>query len=99
MQKRRRLKAKCNNMVIDSKECKFVNDCNNYINSKCEYALLHNSKYIKLSNISIEVFNSLKSTADIDLLFKYEDVISQMQELIEVEAYSLGKSVSYKVGS
>lgn len=91
MQKLRKLEEKHNNMVNTSKKCKFDNDCNNCINSKCEYVLLHNSKYIKLSNISIELFNSLKKTADIDLLFTYEDIISQIQELIEIEAYNLGK--------
>lgn len=66
---------------------------------KCEYVLLHNNKYIKLSNLSIQLFNSLKETADIDLLFKYEDVMSQMQEIIEIEAYNLGKYESQKTDS
>lgn len=49
---------------------------------------------------SIELFDEIKDVIGekFDLLLKYEDVISQMQEIIEVEAY-LGKSVSYKVGS
>ncbi|WP_304942173.1 hypothetical protein [Vallitalea guaymasensis] len=65
---------------------------NNYINKKCEYALLHNNKYIRLSNLSIELFNQLKSKCNIDLLFRYEDVMSQMQEIIEIESYNLGKN-------
>lgn len=68
------------------------NDC---IYNKCEHVLLQNNRYIKLSNLSIQLFNSLKDTADIDLLFRYEDVMSQMQEMVELEAYNLGKKDPY----
>lgn len=69
----------------------YNNDC---IYNKCEYVLLQNNKYIKLSNLSIQLFNLLTDTADIDLLFRYEDTMSQMHEIVKIEAYNLGKSDS-----
>lgn len=38
------------------------------------------------------MFNSLKDMAEIDLLFKYEDIMSQIQEMVEKELYNLGRS-------
>lgn len=66
---------------------------NNFINNKCRKALLQNDKYISLSNKSIELFNSLKCLIgkDLDLLFDYEEIIAKMQEIVEVEAFELGR--------
>ncbi|WP_273321174.1 hypothetical protein [Vallitalea guaymasensis] len=80
--------------VLYKEEKLLKQEYNNYIHNKCNKALLDNNKYISLSNLSIELFNSLKSLSNIDLLFKYEDVTSRIQEIIEIEAYNIGHSDS-----
>lgn len=67
-----------------------------YVNDKCSKALLKNDEYKALSNKSIKVLNSLKSLVgdNIGLLLEYEDIITTMQGIVEVEAYKLDRRIS-----
>ncbi|MCT4542181.1 MAG: hypothetical protein N4A63_01420 [Vallitalea sp.] len=61
-------------------------------NRKCSMALSQNQKYMDLSSKSIIIFNELKCALGNNkkLLFEYEEVLSEIQGIVEVEAYKIG---------
>ncbi|MCT4544661.1 MAG: hypothetical protein N4A63_14085 [Vallitalea sp.] len=65
-----------------------------YINRKCSIALSQNERYMDLSNKSINIFNRLKCVLgnNKELLFEYEEVLSEIQGIVEVEAYKIGNN-------
>lgn len=64
------------------------------INNLCVRELNQNTRYIELRNRSIILFDKIKNHLDEKkLIFEYEEIISEMNEITEITCFNVGRHI------